>query len=63
MSRYKLIRALLIVGVVAGFGSGFARIHHMRQHGHHHYCHGDRQEPAPPPGDRQPAPPTEAAPR
>ena len=61
MNRFRVIRALLVVGVVLGFGSGFAHMHHRREewrrhHGHHERC--DR--PAPPAPHDAPAPATPA---
>jgi hypothetical protein len=59
MNRFRMIRALLFVGVVVGFGSGFAHMHHRREEWRRHHDRCDRQEPAAPhdaPTPSSPAP-------
>ena len=57
MNRFRVIRALLVVGVVLGFGSGFAHMHHRREEWRRHHYHDrcDRQAP-PAPHDTPAAP-------
>ncbi len=51
--RRNLLIALLALGTVAGFTSGFAHLHAWRHHGGHARCgwdHGHRPPGSPPPG-------------
>ena len=40
MSRYRLVRALLVAGVLLGYGSGIAHVVH---HHRHHCPHAEKR--------------------
>jgi hypothetical protein len=48
MSRFQLVRALLIAGAVLGFTSGFMHLRHHRLHHGHAWSHPHCGEPAAP---------------
>jgi hypothetical protein len=62
MMHFRMIRGLLMIGVVAGFASGFASVHRhheaRRRAAMDEYCRGHRDAPPPPA-----APPAAPAPR
>ncbi len=47
LRRYNLVRALLIAGVVLGYGGGLFSLAHHHRHGHGHHC-GERSAPEAP---------------
>jgi len=68
MLHFRIVRGLLVLGVIAGFGHGFRTLH--RRHEHRRYAEMEamcqaRREPRPPaPAPAPPpAPPPAPAPR